>query len=208
MVHGKTGSGAWETTPPFGLPAELMSFVRDQFRLGRRVGRAEVMKMFGVTREQIDKARVLAEVEGGAGSVEYRAELARRLMADEAVWVLVNQDVKSSREKRARGRARVVNNDLLANQRALEADLRDLKNADSPFVAGAKAARDLYEAGQLVFAVNGHLDDLPDFSVDEVDDALRDLAKEVQQTLDKISARRAERSNTVAIDDSMVIDAE
>ena len=164
--------------------------------------------MFGVTREQIDKARVLAEVEGGAGSVEYRAELARRLMADEAVWVLVNQDVKSSREKRARGRARVVNNDLLANQRALEADLRDLKNADSPFVAGAKAARDLYEAGQLVFAVNGHLDDLPDFSVDEVDDALRDLAKEVQQTLDKISARRAERSNTVAIDDSMVIDAE
>ncbi|MGV0788671.1 hypothetical protein ABQF33_17315 [Mycolicibacterium sp. XJ2] len=201
MALGTSEEEAWETTPPFGLPPELLQYVRERYRLGKRVGRAEPMDKFGVSREQIDKARVLVELEMGAGSAEARAELVRKILADDAVYALIETETKSARERRIRGRARVTHAELRAAEKALEAELREMRSAKSPFEAGIKATLELNRAAQYVHAVGKTMDDMPTLSVEEIVDALKDLREQVTLVL-------AEHDDAAQIDGSMVINSE
>ncbi|WP_280250271.1 hypothetical protein [Nocardia abscessus] len=196
-----SGEDVGKATPPFGLPLELLEYVRERYRLGRRVGRAEPMEKFGASREQIDKARVLVELEMGAGSAEARAELVNKILADDAVYRLIETDIKSSRERRIRGRARVTHAELRAAEKALVAEHRDLRNAKSPFEVGIKATLELNRAAQYVHAVGKTMEDMHPVSAEEIINALKDLGEQVALVL-------AECTDAVQIERSVVINAE
>jgi len=201
VLLGKSDGEAWETTPPFGLPPELLEYVRQRYRLGKPVGRTEPQKNFGVSREQIDKARVLVELEMGAGSAEARAELVRKILADDAVYALIETETKSSRERRVRGRARVTHAELRAAEKNLESELREMQGAKSPFEAGVKAMLELNKAAQYVHAVGKTMDDMPTVSAEDIIDALKDLREQVTLVL-------AEHNSPNQIEKSIVIESE
>jgi hypothetical protein len=77
----------------------------------------------------------------------------REYLADTAVYAILNAEVKSDRERRIRGRARVIHRELAAQQKAIRAELRAMQNAKSPFEAQVKAVLELNKAAQYVHAV-------------------------------------------------------
>lgn len=211
-----TGEGARETVPPAGRDkrtvkkrikdaiaawvdqceeqdrsplqhrAELVAFVEEHSGVKRSHGTLE-----GYVKER------LAVIDAGNDlTVEQRAKKAREYLADRDVYAIVQQEAKTSKERRAQGRARVIHNGLNAEQKALETELREMQNAKSPFEATVKVALELNKAAQYVHAVGETIDDL--IQPEAVIDALHALADEITSTLQKTT-------NTTGYD---LIDAE
>ncbi|WP_157117494.1 hypothetical protein [Nocardia vaccinii] len=164
-------------------PEDLLAYVRQQVKAGKRVGREAVRKRFGVSREQIDKARKQVDEEINLPVAE-RVKRVRTFLADPHVYKVIEQDIKTSQDRRLRARARVVHADLAKRQRDAEAELRELQNAKSPFEATVKAELELNKAAQFVHAVGESIDDMP--QPDRLADALRDLAEQVATVLEKL----------------------
>ncbi len=106
--------------------------------------------------------------------LEERAAKVRAGLADPDVYALIDNELAQSRtERQLRQRARQVHSEHTQRGRELEAELRDLRAAKSPFEATVKAELDVNKAMQLVEAIGQSLDDLP--QPDRLLDALTEL---------------------------------
>ncbi|WP_433055069.1 hypothetical protein [Dactylosporangium sp. CS-033363] len=115
-------------------------------------------------------------------TVAERAAKVRRFLADPEVYAVIDGELAQSRaERQLRSRVRLVHAELGKRERELEAELRSLREAKSPFEATVKAELDLNRAAQLVHAIGVTLDDLPE--PDRLLDALGDLNAETIRVL-------------------------
>ena len=129
-------------------------------------------------------------------SVSERAEKVRKGLADPQVYALIESEMAQSRvERRTKHRARLVHSELAKRERSLEAELRQLREAKSPFEATVKAELDLNRAAQLVHAVGESIDDLP--QPERLTAALVELGSEVSSVL---SAQSSTSDHPVIID--------
>jgi hypothetical protein len=95
-------------------------------------------------------------------TVAERVEKVHRFLDDPEVYAVIEDEISQSREdRRARHRARIVHSELAARQKAIEAELREMREAKSPFEATVKAELDLLRAAQLAHAVGELISDLP-----------------------------------------------
>ena len=107
-------------------------------------------------------------------SLEERAAKVRAGLSDPDVYALIDNELAHSRTARQlRQRARQVHSEHTHRGRELEAELRELRAAKSPFEATVKAELDVNKAMQLVEAIGQTLDDLP--QPDRLLDALTEL---------------------------------
>ncbi len=103
-----------------------------------------------------------------------RAAKVRAGLADPDVYALIDNELAQSRtERQLRQRARQVHSEHTQRSRELEAEIRDLRAAKSPFEATVKAELEVNKAMQLVEAIGQSLDDLP--QPDRLLDALTEL---------------------------------
>lgn len=131
-------------------------------------------------------------------SVEDRAIKVRAFLKDPNVYALIERDVARTRqERRVRHGARVLHEDLAKQEKMLQAELRERREAKSPLEATLKAQVDLLRAAQLVHAIGETLIELPE--VDRLIDALTELREQVDRVLDHCDAQD---------DDVVIIDAE
>jgi hypothetical protein len=111
-----------------------------------------------------------------------------RFLDDPEVYAVIEEEIAQSRaNRRIRHRARLVHSELAARQKAVEAELREMREAKSPFEATVKAELDLLRAAQLAHAVGELIADLP--QQERLADALRSLAEEVSEALEKFAPR-------------------
>lgn len=131
-------------------------------------------------------------------SVEDRAAKVRDFLADPDVYSVIEQDMARSRqERRVRHGARLIHDDLAKQEKLVQTELRESREAKSALEATLKAQVDLLRAAQLVHAIGETLAELPEF--DRLIGALSDLRDEVDRVLDECEST----------DDSVVIiDAE
>ncbi len=107
-------------------------------------------------------------------TLEERAEKVRAGLADPAVYAVIDSELAHGRaERQVRSRARQVHSEHHKRGRELETELREAREAKSPFEATVKAELDVNRAAQLVEAIQASLDDLP--QPDRLLDALADL---------------------------------
>jgi hypothetical protein len=117
-------------------------------------------------------------------SVEDRAAKVRDFLADPDVYSVIELDMSRSRqERRVRHGARLVHDDLAKQEKFVQAELRESREAKSALEATLKAQVDLLRAAQLVHAVGETLAELPEF--DRLIGALSDLRDEVDRVLDE-----------------------
>jgi hypothetical protein len=131
-------------------------------------------------------------------SVAERADIVRKGLTDPEVYALIDSEMAQSRaERQTKHRARLFHTELSKRERSLEAELRQLREAKSPFEATVKAELDLNRAAQLVHAVGESLDDLP--QPDRLTAALIELGSEVTSVLS---------AQSDSVDGPVVIDGE
>jgi len=107
-------------------------------------------------------------------SLEERAAKVRAGLADPDVYALIDNELAQGRtERQLRQRARQVHSEHTHRGRELEAELRELRAAKSPFEATVKAELEVNKAMQLVEAISQSLDDLP--QPDRLLDSLTEL---------------------------------
>lgn len=117
-------------------------------------------------------------------SVEDRAAKVRAFLADPDVYAVIEQDMARTRqERRVRHGARLVHEDLAKQEKQLQTELRERREAKSPLEATLKAQLDLLRAAQLVHAIGETLVELPEFS--RLVDALAELREQVDRVLDQ-----------------------
>jgi len=120
-------------------------------------------------------------------TVAARVEKVHRFLDDPDVYEVIEKEISQSREnRRVRHRARIVHSELAARQKAIEAELREMREAKSPFEATVKAELDLLRAAQLAHAVGELISDLP--QQERLAEALRSLAEEVSAALEKFAS--------------------
>jgi hypothetical protein len=94
-------------------------------------------------------------------TVGQRADDVRALLADPDVRAVIEAERHlSQEERRARSAARNWTSEMDAQAKALEAELREARNAKSPYEATVKATLDLHKAAQLADAVGMSMNDL------------------------------------------------
>jgi hypothetical protein len=119
-------------------------------------------------------------------TVAARVEKVHRFLDDPEVYAVIEKEIAQSRENRKfRYRARIVHSELAARQKVVEAELREIREAKSPFEAAVKAELDLLRAAQLAHAVGELNADLP--QQERLAEALRSLADEVAAALEKFA---------------------
>lgn len=95
-------------------------------------------------------------------TVEERANKVRASLADPEVFAVIDGELALSRaDRQLRHRARQVQSEHGQHAKALEAELRRLREAKSPFEATVKAELEVNKAIQLIEAIDQSLDDLP-----------------------------------------------
>lgn len=95
-------------------------------------------------------------------SLEERAAKVRAGLADPEVYALIDNELARGRtERQLRARARRVHSEHSKRQRELEVELREMREAKSPFEATVEAELDVNKAAQLVEAIGQTFDDLP-----------------------------------------------
>lgn len=119
-------------------------------------------------------------------TVAERVQKVHSFLDDPAVYAVIEEEISQSREtRRIQHRARIVHSELAARQKAIEAELREMRGAKSPFETTVKAELDLLKAAQLAHAVGELISDLP--QQERVAEALRSLAEEVSTALEKFT---------------------
>ncbi|MGH3612535.1 MAG: hypothetical protein ACRDRK_08045 [Pseudonocardia sp.] len=114
--------------------------------------------------------------------VDERAAQVRAALADPDVFAVIDTELAAGRNARkVRGMARRVVSEHNARGRELEAELRALQQAKSPYEATVRAELDLNKATQLVHAVGASLEDLP--QAERLVAALKELSVEVASVL-------------------------
>jgi hypothetical protein len=115
-------------------------------------------------------------------TVADKAEKVREYLDDRQVYAILDGEAKTHREKRTRGRARVVHSDMVQEQKAYEKELRETANAKTPFESTVKTSLELNKYAQFIEAV-GDSDFLqPEAVVDE----LRSVIKQATIALEKL----------------------
>lgn len=95
-------------------------------------------------------------------TVEERAKNVRKGLADPEVYALIDTEMANNRaERQMRHRARQVQSEHGVRARELEAEVRALREAKSPFEATVKAELEINKATQLVEAIAQTFDGLP-----------------------------------------------
>jgi hypothetical protein len=95
-------------------------------------------------------------------TVEERAKTVRNGLADPEVYALIDTEMANNRaERQLRHRARQVLSEHQKRGRELEAEVRALREAKSPFEATVKAELEINKAMQLVEAIAQTIDGLP-----------------------------------------------
>jgi hypothetical protein len=116
-------------------------------------------------------------------TVDEKVEKVREFLADRDVYRRIEQWIATSKDRRMRGRARVIHAETDKLRKEAEADLREMQNAKSPFEAAVKAQLELLDAAQYAYAVGELFGDLPES--ERVIDALRRLQEAVAVALHK-----------------------
>jgi hypothetical protein len=107
-------------------------------------------------------------------SVGQRADDVRALLADPAVRAVIEAEQHlSASERKARAAARNYTSEMDAQAKALESELREARNAKSPYEATIKATLDLHRAAQLADAIGMSMNDLE--APERLAEALRNL---------------------------------
>lgn len=117
-------------------------------------------------------------------TVGERADDVRALLADPDVRAVIDSERHlSQEERRARAAARNWSSEMDAQAKALESELRDARQAKSPYEATVKATLDLHRAAQLADAVGEVLRDLE--QPERLAEALRILIASATAALEK-----------------------
>lgn len=117
-------------------------------------------------------------------TVGQRADDARALLADADVRAVIEAEQHMSKEeKKARAAARNITSELDAQAKALEAELREARQAKKPYEATVKAVLDLHKAAQLADAVGQLMKDLE--QPDRLAEALRTLISSASTALEQ-----------------------
>lgn len=112
--------------------------------------------------------------------------------ADDVLALLSDPDVRSvieaeqhltKEERKARAAVRNVTSELDAQAKALEAELRDARQAKKPYEATVKAVLDLHKAAQLADAVGQRIRDLD--QPERLAEALRTLIGSASSALEE-----------------------
>lgn len=134
-------------------------------------------------------------------TLEERAARVRAALADRDVFELIDGELGASRvERQVRNRARQVHTEYGKRARDLEAEVRRLRDAKSPFEATVKAELEINRALQLVEAVGASIDDLPEH--DRLLRALDELNTVIAAVLLK------HRGENVSLGDVIIVDGE
>lgn len=132
-------------------------------------------------------------------SVEDRAAKVRAFLADPDVYAVIEQEMARTRqERRVRHGARLVHEDLAKQEKLLQTELRERREARSPLEATLKAQLDLLRAAQLVHAIGETLVDLPEFT------RLIDALAELREQVDRVLAQCAPHDDSVVVIDAEV----
>jgi hypothetical protein len=196
------GADSFRAPPPprkssrtLRLPQDLLAFVRRRVEAGYAVGRTEVMRMFGVSREQIDKAWTVACYEHGL-TVEEKVAQVFRLVGDDEVWKAAKDDITKSQRKR--GHVNAVRTELGVRRKHIEERRRALANANSPVRLALNAAIGLRDGAMVVQGVGELLDQMIaaeretlQTELDLIDVAL--LAEETGMFIDALAESKRDR---------------
>lgn len=120
-------------------------------------------------------------------TVGQRADDARALLADPDVRAVIEGDRHLSHEERkARATARNYTSEMDAQAKILEAELREAKQAKSPYEATVKATLDMHKAAQMADAVGQLIGDLE--QPERLAEALRTLIASATAALENYEA--------------------
>jgi hypothetical protein len=117
-------------------------------------------------------------------TVGQRADDARALLADPDVRAIIEAEQHMTKEERkTRAAARNITSELDAQAKALEAELREARQAKKPYEATVKAVLDLHKAAQLADAVGQLIKDLD--QPERLAEALRTLISSASTALEQ-----------------------
>lgn len=197
-------SGGRGKPRPFVRPLKqdpaLLAYVRERLEAGKRVGREEPMRLFGCTREAVDKARatVLADI---GRTVEDKIDEAYALVADREVWEGLQKRRAADAKDRNDRRLEFINEDLKAKERRIRVARQAAEKAKDPYSSVLKAELDLNAAAQNIRLFGKFMDRDPLWA---------DNASVLLKALDDVESAVADfkAAHVLPPDDPSVIDVE